>query len=104
MTSYTSSVFLENKCHQALRDPIVKLCLEMHPLDGPPAVIHTDPAPGFKALVDNPHLKQHRIIMELGQAKNPNKKPIAERAVQDWEAELLCQEPLVFSLTFTVVI
>jgi len=39
-------------------------------------------------------LRQHRIIIELGQAKNPNKNPIAERAVQELETELLNQEPL----------
>ena len=63
-------------------------------MDGPPAVIRTDPAPGFKALVDDPLLKKHRITIELGQAKNPNKNPVAERAVQELETELLRQEPL----------
>ncbi|XP_073234993.1 uncharacterized protein [Porites lutea] len=94
VTSYTSSVFLEDERHQTLRDAIVKLCLELRPMDGPPAVIRTDPAPGFKALVNDPLLKKHRITIELGQAKNPNKNPVAERAVQELEAELLRQEPL----------
>ena len=85
MTSYTSSVSLEDERHQTLRDAIVKLCLELCPMDGPPAVIRTDPAPGFKALVDDPLLSQ---------VKNPNKNRIAERAVQELETELLRQEPL----------
>ena len=59
-----------------------------------PAVIRTDPAPGFRALVNNPLLKKYRITIELGQAKNPNKNPVAERAVQELETELLRQEPL----------
>ena len=37
-------------------------------------------------------LPHHPI--ELGQAKNPNKNPVAERAVQELETELLRQEPL----------
>ena len=94
VTSYTSSLFLENECHQTLRDAIVRLCLEMHPMDGPPAVLRTDPAPGFKALFNDPLLKQHRITIELGHAKNPNKNPIAKRAFQELETELLRQEPL----------
>ena len=94
MTSYTSSVSLEDERHQTLRDANVKLCLELRPMDGAPAVIRTDPAPGFKALVNDPLLKKHRIIIELGQAKNPNKNPVAERAVQELETELLRQEPL----------
>ena len=95
VTSYTyTSVSLEDERHQTLRDAIVKLCLELHPTDGPPAVIRADPAPGFKALVDDPLLKKHRITIELGQAKNPNKNPVAERACQELETELLRQEPL----------
>ena len=88
VTPYTSSLSLEDERHQTLRGAIVKLCLELRPMDGPPAVIRTDPAPGFKALVDNPLLKKHRITIELGQAKNPNKNPVAERAVQELETEL----------------
>ena len=105
VTSYTSSLFLENECHQTLRDAIVRLYLEMRPMDGPPAVLRTDPAPGFKALVNDSLLKQHRITIELGHAKNPNKNPIAERAVQELETELLRQEPLggaVSPLTLSV--
>ena len=81
VTSYSYSVSLEDERHQTLRDAIVKLCLELRPMDGPPAVIRTEPAPGLKALVDDPLLKKHRITIELGQAKNPNKNPVAERAV-----------------------
>ena len=94
MTSYTSSVSLEGERHQTLRDAIVKLCLELRPMDGPPAVIRTDPAPGFKALANDPLLKEHRITNELGQAKYPNKNPVAEREVQELETELLRQKPL----------
>ena len=94
MTSYTASVSLEDELHQTLCDAIIKLYLELRPMDGPPAVIRTDPAPGFKALVKDPLLKKHRITIELGQAKNPNKNPVPERAVQELETELFRQEPL----------
>ena len=94
VTSYTSSVSLKDEPHQTLRDAIVKLCLGLRPVDGPPAVVRTDPAPGFKALVDDPLLKKHRITIEHDQAKNPNKNPVAERAVQELETELLRQKPL----------
>ena len=63
-------------------------------MDGPPAVIRIDPAPGSKALINDPLLTKHRITIELGQAKNANKNPVAERAVQELEMELLRQEPL----------
>ena len=34
-------------------------------------------------------LKHHRITIEIGNAKNRNKNPIAERVVQEVENELL---------------
>ena len=40
----------------------------MRPMDGPPAVIRTDPALGFKALTEDTLLNQHRIIIELGRS------------------------------------
>ena len=83
VTSYFSSVSLEDERHQTLCNAIGKLYLELRPMDGPTAVIRTDPPHGFKALIDDPLLKKHRIIIELGQAKNPNKNPVAERAVQE---------------------
>ena len=65
----------------------------MRPLDGPLAIICTDPAPGFKAPVNDQLLHQHRITLELGNAKNLNKNLVAENAVQKLESELLRQDP-----------
>ena len=53
----------------------------MRPLDGPHALIRTDPAPGFKALVDDAFLARHRITLEVGQPKKRNKTPVGEKAV-----------------------
>ena len=81
MTSYTSTISLQDERHQTLHEAIVKLCLEMRPMDGPPAEIRTDPAPGFRALVNDPLLKKHRVTIELGHAKNPYKNPITTSAL-----------------------
>jgi hypothetical protein len=89
VTSLTATTLLENERHDTLRDALIRLCVSMRPLDGPIAVIRTDPAPGFKALADDDTLKQHRISLEIGHAKNPNKNPVAERAVQEVVSELL---------------
>lgn len=59
MTSYTSTISLHDERHQTLREAIVKLSLRMRPMDGPPAVILTDPAFRFRALVNDPLLKKH---------------------------------------------
>ena len=64
-----------------------------HPLDGPPAVIRVDPAPGFMALRNDETLKSLRLSLEIGCVKNLNKNPVAERAILELEEELLKQEP-----------
>ena len=66
---------------------------ELHPLNGPPAVIRVDPAPGFMALRNDETLKSLRLSLEIGRIKNPNKNPVAERAILELEDELLKQEP-----------
>jgi len=58
-------------------------------LDGPKAVVRVDPAAGFVALRNDSTLAQHGIQLEFGRTKNPNKNPVAERAIQELEDELL---------------
>lgn len=94
VTSFTTTTLLEDERHQSLRDALVRLCIELRPLDGPPAVIRTDPAPGFKALTNDDLLRHHRLTLEIGRIKNTNKNPVAEKAVQELESELLRQDPL----------
>jgi hypothetical protein len=62
-------------------------------MDGPNTIIRVDPAPGFQALEDDSTLTQNRISLEIGRKKNPNKNPVAERAVGELEIELLKQDP-----------
>ena len=94
VTSYTSTMVIEDERHHTLRDALLRLCIQLRPLDGPPAVIQTDSAPGFKSLVNDQLLQLHRIVLELGNPKNPNKNPVTEKAVQELEIELLRQDPL----------
>ena len=52
-TSFTTAMIIDNEKHDTLRDALARLSVELHPLDGPPAVIRVDPAPGFMALVND---------------------------------------------------
>ena len=92
-SSYTTACIIENEKHETLRDALARLCLELHPLDGPFAVIRVDPAPGFTALKDDAQLKQLHISLEIGRVKNPNKNPVAEKAISELQNELLRQQP-----------
>ena len=93
VSSYTSTCIVESERHDALRDCLARLCMELRPLEGPPAIIRVDPAPGFVALMNDPTLLRLGIRLEIGRIKNPNKNPVAEKAVSEVEDELLRQEP-----------
>lgn len=77
-TSFTATTLLGDERHHTLPDAIIPLCIQMRPLDGPPAEVCTDPAPGFKALTEDRQLKHHRITIDLAYAKNRNKNPVVE--------------------------
>ena len=49
----------------------------MRPPDGPRAIVRTDPAPGFQALVKDDLLASSILCIEIGRVKNVNKNPFA---------------------------
>ncbi|KAK3099282.1 hypothetical protein FSP39_002008 [Pinctada imbricata] len=59
VTSFTAACIISNEKSQTLRDALLRLCMELHPLDGPHAVVRVDPAPGFIALREDDLLKYH---------------------------------------------
>ena len=93
VSSYSAACIIENEKHDTLRDALARLCLELHPLDGPNAVIRVDPATGFTALKNDAQLKQLHISLEIGRVKNVNKNPVAEKAISELQNELLRQQP-----------
>jgi len=93
VTSYTWSLIISNEQADSLREGILKLCIPIRPTDGPSSVIRVDPAPGFVSLKDNEELKSFGITLDIGRVKNINKNPVAERAVQELEAEILKHDP-----------
>ncbi|CAG2247085.1 unnamed protein product [Mytilus edulis] len=93
VTSYTAARLITDERQETLRESLLCLCVELCPLDGPFAVVRTDPAPGFQALVNDELLRRHRITIEVGRFKNKNKNPVADKAIQELEDEILRQDP-----------
>ena len=93
VTSYTMACIIEDERAETLRNALLRLCLELRPLDGPPAVIRTDPAPGFQSIANDDFLAAHRLCIELGRTKNVNKNPVAEHAVQEVNDHILRLDP-----------
>ncbi len=99
VSSYTLTSFIPSEKHEDLRDALVVLCSELLPLGNEGIVIRVDPAPGFTALVSDPILKQYGIALEIGRAKNVNKNPVAERAIEELGLECLHLSPEGVPLT-----
>lgn len=78
VTSLTLSCFMDDERKETLRDF---------------AVDRTNPAPGFAALVGDESLATHRLVVEVGNAKNINKNPVVEKAIQEIQGEILRLEP-----------
>ncbi|XP_063968866.1 uncharacterized protein LOC135157450 [Lytechinus pictus] len=93
VTSYTVSALIPDERKETLRTALLQLCAPLRPLDGPPSVVRTDPAPGFSALQHDESLHSQGITLEIGRAKNINKNPVAEKAVRELEDELLRDDP-----------
>ena len=93
VTSFTSACFVNDEKHQTLRDGLLQLMLPLHPVDAPIATVRTDPAPGFDPLVNDSILSGYNIKVEVGEHKNINKNPVAEKGVQELEREILQADP-----------
>ena len=88
VTSYIQAIVVQDEKHDSLRSAIILLVSPLQPASGPTSVVRVDPAPGFRALRDDEILLRHGIAIEMGREKNPNKNPVAERAVQEFEIEV----------------
>ncbi|RXN16069.1 Retrovirus-related Pol poly from transposon opus [Labeo rohita] len=93
VSSFIVALLIDDEWKESLRDGIVRLCIGLRPLDGPFTVVRTDPAPGFSALAKDTVLAQYRLAIEVGNAKNVNKNPVAEKAIQELQGEILRLEP-----------
>ena len=87
-SSFTKAITIPSEKHNDLRDALILLISDLVPLEGPPAVVRTDPAPGFKSLINDDLLRRYRITLQIGRIKAPNKNPVAEKAIQELEEEI----------------
>lgn len=93
VTSYTATCLVDDERRGTLRNALIHLCVDLRPLGDPFAVIRTDPAPEFAALVQDELLTRHRISIEIGRAKNRD-NPVADKDIQELEDEILRQDTI----------
>ena len=86
LTSFTSATFAKDETTQELRAALLITCL---PLQFQSSVIRVDCAPALRSLRNDLELKRLGIDIDLGNEKNPNKNPVADKAIQELELEIL---------------
>ena len=89
VSSFTLTTLIEDERSDGLRDGLLFLCSEVRCLGDGGTSIRVDSAPGLVSLVNNPMLEKHGITLEVGNEKNVNKNPVAERAIQELGLECL---------------
>ena len=93
VSSYTLTTLIKSEKHEDLRNGLIVLCSQLRSLHDGGVTVRVDPAPGFCALATDPILLSHGITLEIGRVKNPNKNPVAERAIEELGLELLNLSP-----------
>ena len=86
LTSFTSATFTKDETAAELRDALIVTCL---PLQFKSSTIKVDCAPALRSLRNDSQLFALGIELDLGNEKNPNKNPVADKAIQELELELL---------------
>ena len=67
-------MLIDNEQHTQIRNAIVVLCADLRPLGDSTLSIRIDCGPGLVALSKDPTLKKLGIELDIGNAKNVNKK------------------------------
>ena len=90
LTSFTSATFINDESAAEYKKALVLCCL---PLKFGQSTIRVDCAPALRNLSKDLTLHQHGLVLDLGNPKNVNKNPVAEKANQELEKELLKVDP-----------
>ena len=94
ISSYTVATFIPDEKSTSLRDGLITLTSQLRSPVSQSAVIRTDPASGLRGLINDKILQSHNLSVELGDAKNPNKNPVAEKAIEELRQEIVRLQPL----------
>ena len=90
LTSFTSATFISNETAPEYRNALILCCL---PIKFDNSIVRVDCAPALSKLANDYSLSAQGIFLDLGNPKNINKNPVAEKANQELEKELLKVDP-----------
>jgi hypothetical protein len=89
VSAFSFTMFVTDEKRDSMRNAILTLCADVRSLGDQNIYIRVDPAPGLSSLASDPILQAHGIQVVIGQAKNVNKNPVAERCIQELGLECL---------------
>ena len=94
ISSFTDAMIVQNEQAVTLREGIATLASKLRSPLSHQAIIRTDPASALRSLLNDDYLKSCNMSIELGDEKNINKNPIAEKAIEELRVELVRMQPL----------
>jgi hypothetical protein len=92
VTSFTGTMIVHSERKEDLRSAIIVMCSSMKSCSMM-IEVRIDNAPGLVPLVNDEFLLDHGIKLILGRIKNPNKNPVADKAVEELGNEILRISP-----------
>jgi hypothetical protein len=89
VSAFTTSIIIQDETHQTLRNALIEMSSRLSVPKLSQITVRVDPAPGFYALRNDKDLLAHGITLDVGDAKNVNKNPVAEHAIQELSNAIL---------------
>ena len=93
VSSLTDATLINDEKGISLKRGLIKLMSKLHPPSSPPVSVRVDPGTGFQSISKDLELSQHGIHIEIGNAKNINKNPIAEKSISELHGEIARLQP-----------
>ena len=93
VSSITDAMFIQNEKAESLKGGLIMLLSKLRPPSSPSVSIRVDPGTGFQAVSKDPDLSSQGVCLEIGNAKNINKNPIAEKAIGELHGEISRLQP-----------
>ena len=92
LSSLTDAVILPNESTDEIRNGLVQILSRFRPLLTFKAVVRLDGQSSFQSLQRN-CIDHMNVVVEIGDAKNINRNPIAERSIEEFHEELCKLKP-----------
>ena len=89
-SSFSTATLIPDETANNLHDNLI---INTTPIRNNNSTIRIDNAPGFTALKNDKILQSHGIYLDFGDIKNINIYHVAEKGIQEIEAELLRHDP-----------